>query len=132
MQEDKPLRLPATSPLGIDGLTPYLAGQIGQAALDRLAGSAHPELDQHIAAVRDAVIAVLGRPGEDPDGILDVLVRYASGFLDAATAGGWRPAPADQPPDWESIRLAAVCELVVRVSAEVSQEDSRSARRKAS
>lgn len=96
-----------------------LAGQIGQAGLDRLAGSAHPELDQHVAAVWEAVTAVLGTRAAKPNQLLAALVSYASGFVDAATGRGWWPcSAADQPLDWESMRLAAVCQLVSQISRE--------------
>ncbi|HUJ05154.1 MAG TPA: DUF6401 family natural product biosynthesis protein [Streptosporangiaceae bacterium] len=113
----------------IDEFVPYLAGLVGQAALDRLADGAHPDLDQHMAAVTEAAKDVLGRRHTDPAHLLGFLVRYATGFLSAATAGGWRPA-ADAPspcaagpsgsaqlPDWESMRLAAVCRLVAEHTA---------------
>lgn len=105
--------------LDVSELTPYLAGSLGQASLDRLSGCAHPELDQHIAAVTDAVTAALGRHADDPEHLLVGLVRYACGFVDAATAGGWRPASdaaSDVSLDWESMRLAAICQLVSRLS----------------
>ena len=129
----------AGSRVEIDEFVPYLAGLVGQATLDRLVDDAHPDLDQHMAAVSDAAKDVLGRHHADPVHLLDFLVRYASGFLAAATADGWRPpAAAPSPdvaarsgtaapsgaaalsgiaqwpdwPDWESMRLAAVCRLV--------------------
>ena len=98
--------------LDASDLTPYLAGQIGQAALDRLAGCAHPELDQHVAAVADTAAAVLGAQRDDPERLLAFLVQYASGFVAAATGGGWQAPVADDRLDWESMRLAAVCRLV--------------------
>jgi Family of unknown function (DUF6401) len=100
-------------------LSSYLAGQIGQASLDRLAGVAHPELDQHVAAVQDAITATLGSGHPSPSRLLGALVRYASGFVDAATGRGWWPSSAaGQPLDWESMRLAAVCQLVSQMSAD--------------
>ena len=97
-------------------LTPYLAGQIGQATLDQLADWAHPELDQHVAAVTETAAAVLGRQRDDPEQLLAFLVQYASGFVAAATGGGWQSPVADERPDWESMRLAAVCRLVTTLS----------------
>jgi len=102
--------------LDVGDLIPYLAGQVGQAGLARLTGLAHPELDQHVAAVADAVTAELVEPQSDPTRLLAFLVNYASGFVAAATKGGWLPPPADQPLDWESMRLAAVCHLVTQVT----------------
>jgi Family of unknown function (DUF6401) len=99
---------------GLDAadLIPYLAGQVGQASLARLDGSAHPELDQHVAAVADAVSAELGERCNDYLQLLGFLVNYASGFVAAASGEGWQPMPDHQPLDWESTRLAAVCHLV--------------------
>jgi len=102
--------------LDASDLTPYLAGQIGQATIDRLAGYAHPELDQHVAAVTDAATAMLGAQRNDPEQLLAFLVQYASGFVAAATGGGWQSPAADEPLDWESMRLAAVCRLVTSLS----------------
>ena len=112
------------SVLDAGGLTPYLAGQIGQAALDRLADYAHPELDQHVAAVTDAAAAVLGDQCDDPGQLLAFLVQYASGFVAAATGGGWQTPAAGQQLDWESMRLAAVCRLVAMLS-EAAQDPDR-------
>ncbi len=93
------------------GLVAYLAGQVGQATLDRLGDLAHPQLDQHVAAVREAAGEVLGSLACDPAELTSFLVSYASGFFSAATADGWRPQPDDEFLDWESMRLAAVCLL---------------------
>ena len=104
---------PAAGPaVATDELAPFLAGQVGQATLGRLAGLAHPELDQHMAAVAAAARDVLGARHEDPAQMLAFLVRYATGFTAAATSGGWQPARATEPIDWESMRLAGVCQLV--------------------
>ena len=99
-------------------VAPYLAGQIGQATLDRLAGIAHPELDQHVAAVNDTMMAIIGPRDVDPAELVGTLVRYASGFVDAAITGGWRPPASCQPIDPESMRLAAISHLVARYSAQ--------------
>lgn len=102
----------------------YLAGQIGQATLDPLAGYAHPELDQHVAAVNDTMMAIIGPRDVDPAELVGTLVRYASGFVDAAITGGWRPLPPDQPLDTESMRLAAISQLVARYgTAQEAQQD---------
>jgi hypothetical protein len=108
-------------------VAPYLAGQIGQATLDRLAGAAHPELDQHVAAVNDTMMAIIGPREVEPAELVGTLVRYASGFVDAAITGGWRPPASGQPIDGESMRLAAISQLVARYSAvqrdDVAQHD---------
>src|SRR5258708_26991217 len=102
--------------LDVGDLIPYLAGQVGQAGLARLAGSAHPELDQHVAAVADAVTAELGPQQSDPTRLLAFLVSYASGFVASVAKGGWLPVPDNQPLDWETMRLAAVCRLITQVT----------------
>jgi hypothetical protein len=102
-------------------VAPYLAGQIGQAALDRLAGCAHPELDQHVAAVNDTMMAIIGPRETEPAELVGTLVRYASGFVDAAVTGGWRPPEPGQSIDAESMRLAAISQLVARYSAQQDQ-----------
>jgi Family of unknown function (DUF6401) len=140
-----------------------LAGEAGQASLARSADShgLRARVDQHVAAVRDAL------DGRITEGIL---LSYARGFVEAAVARGWwpphrlagplgapaieslagpgspalhesrdlqspapagpdsaAPAPAGPAPagpaaaglddvhgwlpDWESLRLAAVCHL---------------------
>ena len=104
--------------LDVADLTVYLAGSIGQTSLDRLGDRAHPELDQHLAAVTEAVTDALGGYASDPHQMLGGLVRYACGFLDAATVGGWRPtADDDTSLDWESMRLATICHLVSSLDA---------------
>jgi hypothetical protein len=85
-----------------------VAGETGQASLARSADS--PGLracvDQHAAEVRDAL------NGRITEG---VLLSYARGFVEAAVARGWWPphrqAGPGWHPDWESLRLAAVCHL---------------------
>jgi hypothetical protein len=95
----------------------YLAGQLGQASLLRLGRVAHPVLDQHMAAVAEDMVPIVGTGKVPPAAMLTALVRYASGFIDAAISGGWRPAPADQPLDPECMRLAAISALVERCGA---------------
>jgi hypothetical protein len=108
-------------------LSSYLAGQIGQATLDRLSSAAHPELDQHLAAVRDAVADTLPRRRAGSAQMLSALVGYASGFLEAATGRGWWPTTtSNEPPDWESMRLAAVCLLVSEASQGPGHEQAGS------
>jgi hypothetical protein len=99
-----------------------MAGEIGQSWLDQItaAGLAGwlAALDQHVAEVRDA-LARPGGPSASPGRWPDVpgLMAYASGFVEAAVASGWQP-PQDGRPDWESLRLAAVCHLVQRAQDE--------------
>ena len=106
---------PHDADVDIGYLIPYIAGQVGQAGLARLAGTAHPELDQHVAAVADAATAELGARRSDPARLLAFLLNYASGFVAAATRGGWLPVLSEEQPDWETMRLAAVSQLVSQV-----------------
>jgi hypothetical protein len=117
------MHLAADMLLDASDLTPYLAGQIGQASLDRLADCAHPELDQHAAAVTESAAAVLGAEHDDPARLLGFLVQYASGFVAAATGGGWQSPADDRPLDWESMRLAAVCRMVTTLSEGAEDAD---------
>lgn len=127
-------------------MTLRMAGEFGQAALDRLAGISGSVawLDQHVAAVVAALAPREGDAGLEeqidwplagsgahrtgaPRGTgsqardnlsLDALLHYACGFLEAAIGRGWRPSQrADGPVDWESMRLAAVCQLVSQAQA---------------
>jgi len=102
-----------------------LAGEAGQSSLARSAGQpgAQAAVDQHASEIRDA----LGRGGRaiTPG----ALACYAQGFTEAAIARGWWPphrgralvkqdgwdAEPDLGPelDWESLRLAAVCQLFI-------------------
>jgi hypothetical protein len=94
-----------------------MAGEIGQSWLDQITAADGragwlAALDQHVAEVRET----LTRSGESvagPGSWTDVpgLMAYASGFVQAAVASGWQP-PQHGHPDWESLRLAAVCHLI--------------------
>jgi hypothetical protein len=42
-----------------------------------------------------------------------VLLGYARGFVEAAMGRGWLPVPGPTT-DWESLRLAAVCQLLTQ------------------
>jgi hypothetical protein len=96
-----------------------IAGETGQASLARSADShgLRACVDQHVAEVRDALNSRVTE---------GVLLSYARGFVEAAVARGWwpphRPAGGYESlssaehehgwhPDWESLRLAAICHL---------------------
>jgi hypothetical protein len=96
-------------------ITLRLAGEAGQAGLARSADSdgMRASVDQHAAEIRDALGERLST---------GALLSYARGFVEAAVARDWwprhgldRPDRPDWPdwPDWESLRLAAVCRLVI-------------------
>ena len=122
-----------------------LAGHVGQTALDRIAGdgaAALAELDQHIAAVRaeiracqqGRVAAAPGAPASVDTACPDVpfvnnalrteavlpiqlLLHYASGFVEAAVRSDWWPGQSADSRDWASMRLAAICELIGQAEA---------------
>jgi hypothetical protein len=83
-----------------------LAGETGQVSLAQSGDSvgARASVDQHASEVRDALAA----DGQEPTP--GALLDYAHGFVDAAVGRGWWPSGR---LDWESLRLAAVCQLVI-------------------
>jgi hypothetical protein len=84
----------------------HLAGETGQDSLAQAgdAVGARAAVDQHTAEVREALAA----DGQEPTP--GALLDYAHGFVDAAVGRGWWPTGR---LDWESLRLAAVCQLVI-------------------
>jgi hypothetical protein len=49
---------------------------------------------------------------------LPLLLHYICGFLEEAVVRDWWPATdAQADPDWESMRLAAVCQLIAEAEA---------------
>ncbi|MCL2584457.1 MAG: DUF6401 family natural product biosynthesis protein [Streptosporangiales bacterium] len=86
-----------------------LAGEAGQASLARSGDSPglRAEVDQQAAEIRNSLTGP-GRPLTP-----DALLSYARGFTEAAIGRGWRHAPDDPEPAWESLRLAAVCRLLL-------------------
>jgi len=91
-------------------MTLRVAGQVGASGLALSAKSPGmlAAVDQHAAAVRDALITGQDA-GRGP--ALHLLMGYARGFIEAAIARGWLPHAG---LDWESLRLAAVCQLVTQ------------------
>jgi len=150
------------TPRALSAVSLRLAGEVGQATLDRIGAvgaAATADLDQHVAAARaalgdsaaahgrraaavamraatDARVGAAGHTGlgellsaisrscpdvpfaasvteAEPSLPLVLLLHYACGFMEEAVTGDWWPA-SDTPaePDWESMRLAAVCLLI--------------------
>jgi hypothetical protein len=108
-----------------------MAGEAGQVCLARTAESASARacVDQHAAEIREALSSTGAEvtPG--------TLVSYARGFIEAAIGRGWWPPHRLREPDrddadgvagdggggeldWESLRLAAVCDLLIETELE--------------
>jgi hypothetical protein len=103
----------------------WLAGEAGQVSLARMAevAGSRAAVDQHAAEIRDALGGQVAT---------DCLLSYARGFTEAAVARGWWPPHRRSPApdldsgvlagdglagdglDWESLRLAAVCQLYLQ------------------
>jgi hypothetical protein len=85
-----------------------MAGAAGQSGLAACAGfpGMLAAVDQHAAVVRDALA---GPASAHP--AASALLGYARGFVEAAVGRGWSPRPG-AAADWESLRLAAVCQLM--------------------
>jgi Family of unknown function (DUF6401) len=103
-----------------------MAGQVGACGLSLSAGvpGMLAAVDQHAAEVRNALASrrhtgtgpgggmkdlVADRTGRGP--AVHVLLGYARGFIEAAIGRGWLPLPG-AAADWESLRLAAICQLM--------------------
>jgi hypothetical protein len=99
-----------------------LAGEAGQVSLALTAdqADARARVDQHASEIRDK----LTRHGRELTPT--ALLSYVQGFMEAAIARGWWPAHRrarledapwldDEKPalDWESLRLAAVCQMLI-------------------
>jgi Family of unknown function (DUF6401) len=93
-------------------ITLRLAGQVGASGLSLSAGfpGLLAAVDQHAAEVRDALALEEVRRGPAAHRLLG----YARGFVEAAVGRGWIPRSG---LDWESARLAAVCQLVTQAQA---------------
>jgi hypothetical protein len=123
-----------------------LAGHVGQTALDRVAAGGVAiiaDLDQHVAAVRaELAAACQERPAISAESAagaaratcpdvpfaatalhaettvpVELLLHYASGFVQAALGDGWVPAASADADDWVSLRLAAICQLIRQAEA---------------
>jgi Family of unknown function (DUF6401) len=91
-------------------ITLRLAGEVGASGLSRSAG--FPGLlavvDQHAAQVRDALTGPSSGDRPRPHSLLG----YARGFVEVAIGRGWLPDVTGT--DWETLRLAAVCQLMTQ------------------
>ena len=46
-----------------------------------------------------------------------LLLHYACGFVEAAVSSDWWPEESADASDWASLRLAAICQLIVQAEA---------------
>jgi hypothetical protein len=95
-----------------------VAGHVGASGLMLSAESPGmlAAVDQHAAEVRDALISAETSTGRDAGHgpAVHLLLGYARGFVEAAIGRGWLPQAGS---DWESVRLAAVCQLVAQAQS---------------
>ena len=114
----------------VEEMSLWLAGEAGQVSLARMpeAAGCRAAVDQHAAEIRDALGGQV---------TTSCLMSYARGFTEAAVGRGWWPPHRRSPAaglglggldldgpggseldlaglDWESLRLAAVCQLYLR------------------
>jgi hypothetical protein len=111
--------MPPLDPISNDfsDMVLQMAGEAGQMSLARSADepAARAYVDQHAAQVRNA----LAEMGQDPTP--GALTSYVRGFMEAAIGRGWWPPHRlreldiyfGDELDWESLRLAAVCRLMI-------------------
>lgn len=81
--------------------------ELGRAILDEMRTSPllTAAIDQHVAAVRDAVVGRDGRVEQER------LVDYLLGIMDAALHGDWADTQFRVHHSWPHLRMAAVCWL---------------------
>ena len=48
---------------------------------------------------------------------ITLLLHYACGFIEAAVSSDWWPEESADATDWASLRLAAICQLIVQAEA---------------
>lgn len=81
--------------------------ELGRAMLDEMKTSPGltAAIDQHVAAVRDAVVGRDGRVDQEN------LVDYLLGIMDSTHDGSWADVQFRLAHSWPSLRMAAVCWL---------------------
>jgi Family of unknown function (DUF6401) len=93
----------------------------GRAAVDARVGAAGcPGLGDLLSAMARSCpevpfVADASRPEEPVP--LGLLLHYLCGFIEEAVTRDWWPEPDPGEPDWESLRIAAVCHLVSQAEA---------------
>jgi hypothetical protein len=102
------------------------AAVAGRAAIDARVGAAgHQGLGELLSAmVRSCpdVPHVCDVHGSNETVPLELLLHYICGFLEEAVSRDWWPVGEDDPdedadPDWESMRIAAVLQLIAQAEA---------------
>src|SRR5580704_9304738 len=96
-----------------------LTGEVGQRALDHVAASC-PGLGDLLSVIARSCpdvpfVADASSPEESVP--LALLLHYLCGFIEEAVTRDWWPEPDPAEPDWESLRIAAVCHLVSQAEA---------------
>ena len=97
------------------------AAVAGRAAVDARVGAAGcPGLGDLLSAIARSCpdvpfVADASRPEESAP--LALLLHYLCGFIEEAVTRDWWPEPDPAEPDWESLRIAAVCHLISQAEA---------------
>jgi Family of unknown function (DUF6401) len=100
----------------------------GRAAVDARVGAAGcPGLGELLSAVvRTCPDMPFAPDASSPQECvpLVLLLHYACGFIEEAVIRDWWPEP-DADPDWESMRIAAVCQLISQAEAAAELDADR-------
>ena len=99
----------------------------GRAAVDARGGAAGiPGLGDLLSVmVRTCPDVPFASDARSPQELvpLVLLLHYACGFMEEAVTRDWWPEP-DTDPDWESMRIGAVCQLISQAEAAAAELDS--------
>ena len=93
----------------------------GRAAVDARVGAVgRPGLGDLLSAIaRSCPDVPFVRDASSPEESVPpaLLLHYLCGFIEEAVTRDWWPEPDPAEPDWESLRIAAVCQLVSQAEA---------------
>jgi hypothetical protein len=88
----------------------------GRAAVDARVGAAgYPGLGDLLSAFARSCpdVPFVGDASSPEETVpLAPLLHYLCGFIEEAVTRDWWPGPDPDAPDWESYRIAAVCQLI--------------------
>jgi Family of unknown function (DUF6401) len=117
----------ADYPMAAERQTAAIAGR---AAVDARVGAAgRPGLGELLSAMVRSCPDVPFVPdaGSPPECVpLVLLLHYLCGFIEEAVTRDWWPEPGtDADPDWESMRIAAVCQLISQAEAAAELDPGR-------